>query len=283
METLPQVTIDVVRIRQVFFNLVTNALRHTPAGGEIVVSGVQCSEGVCLAVSDSGEGLEPEQLASVFDRFYRADRSRSRETGGSGLGLAIVKAIVEAHGGRVEARSAGKGCGSTFTVTLHPTKANSSSKLAKYHFTWPCVKATIWASRRSIKTSRLLKISMLAPTSFWAARSKTAIWAARSTHSIAPKCAKNWPRSYPAWTFASHRWPSRFATCRADSANRWPLRDDLLERQDGHHGRADRRIGRDRTAQGSDPGADVVRSRCAGHHSSATTCRTSSPWPIALW
>ena len=54
-----------------------------------------------LAVRDTGEGLEPDQLAAVFDRFYRADRSRSRETGGTGLGLAIVKAIVEAHGGRV--------------------------------------------------------------------------------------------------------------------------------------------------------------------------------------
>lgn len=118
MEALPQVTIDTVRIRQVLFNLVTNALRHTPAGGEIVVSGALCAEGVCLAVQDSGEGLEPAQLASVFDRFYRADRSRSRETGGSGLGLAIVKAIVEAHGGKVEARSDGKGRGSTFTVTL---------------------------------------------------------------------------------------------------------------------------------------------------------------------
>ena len=73
---------------------------------------------VHLAVRDTGEGLEPDQLAAVFDRFYRTDRSRSRDTGGTGLGLAIVKAIVEAHGGRVEAHSAGKGQGSTFTVVL---------------------------------------------------------------------------------------------------------------------------------------------------------------------
>ena len=71
-----------------------------------------------LAVQDSGEGLEAGHLAAVFDRFYRADRSRSRETGGTGLGLAIVKAIVEAHGGRIEAHSEGKGRGCRFIITL---------------------------------------------------------------------------------------------------------------------------------------------------------------------
>jgi len=82
----------------------------------LTLGGTADDLGICLSVTDTGEGLEPEQLTSVFDRFYRGDKSRSRETGGSGLGLAIVKAIVEAHGGRVEVHSPGKGQGSMFTV-----------------------------------------------------------------------------------------------------------------------------------------------------------------------
>jgi len=117
-DELPAVNVDPIRICQVLFNLLANALRHTPAGGAITVTGTSGPAEVRLAVQDTGEGLEPEQLAAVFDRFYRGDRSRSRETGGTGLGLAIVKAIVEAHGGRVEAHSDGKGRGSTFALVL---------------------------------------------------------------------------------------------------------------------------------------------------------------------
>jgi signal transduction histidine kinase len=73
---------------------------------------------VILKVQDTGEGMELEQLAAVFDRFYRADKSRSRETGGTGLGLAIVKAIVESHGGQVHAESDGKGQGSMFLFSI---------------------------------------------------------------------------------------------------------------------------------------------------------------------
>ncbi len=115
---LPELFVDAIRIRQVLFNLLSNALRYTPAGGQITVSTRAAAGEVLLSVQDSGEGLDPEELAAVFDRLYRVDRSRSRETGGSGLGLAIVKAIVEAHGGRVAAQSAGKGQGCTFVVTL---------------------------------------------------------------------------------------------------------------------------------------------------------------------
>lgn len=115
---LPELLIDPIRIRQVLFNLLANALRHTPAGGQITVSGTAPAGEVRLAVQDTGDGLDPEQVAAVFDRFYRADKSRSRETGGAGLGLAIVKAIVEAHGGQVTAQSTGKGRGSTFVVIL---------------------------------------------------------------------------------------------------------------------------------------------------------------------
>jgi signal transduction histidine kinase len=115
---LPELLVDAIRIRQVLFNLLANALRHTPAGGQVTVSATAIAGKVLLAVRDTGEGLDPEQLAAVFDRFYRGDKSRSRETGGTGLGLAIVKAIVEAHGGRVAAQSAGKGQGCAFVVTL---------------------------------------------------------------------------------------------------------------------------------------------------------------------
>lgn len=118
LPAFPPTNIDPLRIRQVLFNLLSNALRHTPPGGVIRVLGAQNPTGLSLMVEDTGEGLTPEQMVSVFNRFYRADKSRSRETGGTGLGLAIVKAIVEAHGGKIEAFSAGKGQGSRFTITL---------------------------------------------------------------------------------------------------------------------------------------------------------------------
>ena len=115
---LPELSVDPTRIRQALFNLLSNALRHTPSGGEISVAGKQAKGVVVLSVKDSGEGLLPDQLAAVFDRFYRADKSRSRQTGGTGLGLAIVKVIIESHGGQVEAYSEGKGKGSEFTIVL---------------------------------------------------------------------------------------------------------------------------------------------------------------------
>lgn len=118
LPALPPLTADPIRLRQVLFNLLTNALRHTPPGGHVIVRGHHAANHISLTVTDTGEGLSPEQLLAVFDRFYRADTSRSRETGGTGLGLAIAKAIVEAHGGHVAANSAGPGLGSAFTITL---------------------------------------------------------------------------------------------------------------------------------------------------------------------
>jgi signal transduction histidine kinase len=115
---LPPVMLDAGRIRQVVFNLLFNAMRHTPAGGLVAVGGSVSEADVRLIVRDTGAGLEPAELAAVFDRFYRADRSRQRDTGGTGLGLAIIKAIVEAHGGAVWAESEGKDRGSRFTVQL---------------------------------------------------------------------------------------------------------------------------------------------------------------------
>ena len=115
---LPELSVDPTRIRQAVFNLLSNALRHTTSGGKISVAGKQAKSMVVLSIKDSGEGLLPDQLAAVFDRFYRADKSRSRETGGTGLGLAIVKAIIESHGGQVKAYSEGKGKGSEVTIDL---------------------------------------------------------------------------------------------------------------------------------------------------------------------
>jgi len=113
---LPQVDIDRERIGQVLRNLMNNALAHTPPGGEIGVSATQHGNYVSVAVRDTGEGISPDDLPHVFDRFYRADRSRARQTGGYGLGLAIVRQLVLAHGGTITVESE-PGKGSTFTFT----------------------------------------------------------------------------------------------------------------------------------------------------------------------
>jgi two-component system OmpR family sensor kinase len=105
------------QLRQVVANLLNNALRHTPAEAQIRVT-LQTADGrATLAVADDGPGLEADVAAKVFEPFFRADKSRARETGGAGLGLAIVAAIVEAHDGGVRLDTA-PGAGATFTVTL---------------------------------------------------------------------------------------------------------------------------------------------------------------------
>ena len=111
-------TVDGMRLRQVLHNLLSNALRHTPDGGTIRVKLALDSEVWELAVSDSGQGISAEHLPNVFNRFYRVDSSRSRESGGTGLGLAIAQAIIQGHGGRIEASSPGEGQGASFTVCL---------------------------------------------------------------------------------------------------------------------------------------------------------------------
>jgi len=115
---LPPVAVDRDRIGEVLANLLDNALRHTPAGGRVEVRAGGGGDEVELAVADSGEGIAPEHLHRVFERFYRVDRGRSRARGGSGIGLAIARALVEAHGGRIRAESDGPGRGSRFVVSL---------------------------------------------------------------------------------------------------------------------------------------------------------------------
>ncbi|MER6998515.1 HAMP domain-containing sensor histidine kinase [Streptomyces sp. NPDC000410] len=119
----PPLTADPVRLRQAVGNLVSNAVRHTPEGGSVTLraygSGNADGEGelVVVEVADTGTGIPAEDLPYVFDRFWRAEKSRSRRTGGSGLGLAIVRKLAEAHGGTVEVRST-VGEGSVFTLRL---------------------------------------------------------------------------------------------------------------------------------------------------------------------
>jgi signal transduction histidine kinase len=118
VDGLPLARVDATRIRQVVSNLVENALLHTPEGGTVTVSVGSGSAGVArVTVHDTGAGIPAEELAHVFDRFYRVDRSRDRATGGAGLGLTIVRRLVEVHGGRVAVASR-PGQGTTFTVEL---------------------------------------------------------------------------------------------------------------------------------------------------------------------
>ncbi|MDQ3892857.1 MAG: cell wall metabolism sensor histidine kinase WalK, partial [Actinomycetota bacterium] len=124
-ETLPSVLADVDRVVQVLSNLLSNALRHTPEGGRVVIETEAGGDEVAFEVTDTGTGIAPEHLERVFERFYRVDKSRSRgeARGGSGMGLAISRALVEAMGGRIWAESSGLGKGATFAFTLpvsHP-------------------------------------------------------------------------------------------------------------------------------------------------------------------
>ena len=124
-ESLPPLRADTERLGQVLGNLLENALRHTPPGGEVTVTVQATSEHQAeLAVSDDGEGIPAEHLPHIFERLYRADTARDRQHGGAGTGLAIVKAIVEAHGGRVSATSAGPGAGTRIAVHL-PTEGTA--------------------------------------------------------------------------------------------------------------------------------------------------------------
>ena len=115
---LPTLDLDPHRIEQVFLNLLSNAIRHTPSGGKIrLIARREPQDGVVVSVCDTGPGLRPEDLDRVFERFYRADSARSSDEGGAGLGLSIAKVLVEAHGGRIWAENPPQG-GACFHVAL---------------------------------------------------------------------------------------------------------------------------------------------------------------------
>jgi heavy metal sensor kinase len=119
-----QVSGDATKLKQVIVNLLDNAIKYTPPGGKIAVVIGEVQHKACLSVSDTGIGIAADDLPHIFERFYRADKARSREEGGAGLGLSIVRSIAQQHGGIVEAESGETG-GATFRVFLPLAEAHS--------------------------------------------------------------------------------------------------------------------------------------------------------------
>lgn len=109
---------DAVRLQQIVWNLLANAIKFTPKGGRVQVQLTRINSHIEITVSDTGQGISPEFLPYVFDRFRQASQTAGRQHGGLGLGLAIVRHLVELHGGEVKAYSPGEGLGATFTVVL---------------------------------------------------------------------------------------------------------------------------------------------------------------------
>ena len=115
---LPEVLADADRLEQILINLISNALRYTPAGGSVTVAAEAHDFFVQISVRDTGLGIASEHLAHIFERFYRVDKSRARQSGGTGIGLTITRHLVYAQGGEIWVESAGAGMGTAFFVTL---------------------------------------------------------------------------------------------------------------------------------------------------------------------
>ena len=124
-QPVPSFMGDASQLKQALINLLDNALRYTPSGGTIRARVRSQDSSVTLSVEDTGSGIAPEHMPHLFERFYRVDQARDRQSGGTGLGLAIVKEIVEAHGGQIHVQSH-MGKGTTFTITL-PIEEHSRS------------------------------------------------------------------------------------------------------------------------------------------------------------
>jgi signal transduction histidine kinase len=112
---------DKVKLRQLFINILENAVRYTPTAGHISVSLVKQESNAVVSISDTGIGIPPEHLPHIFERFYRVDKARARADGGVGLGLAIAKIITESHKGKIEVESE-LGKGTTFRISI-PVKS----------------------------------------------------------------------------------------------------------------------------------------------------------------
>lgn len=115
---LPRLMADPIRLQQIIWNLLTNAVKFTPGGGEVHATLTSVPDGVTLSVTDTGQGIDPAFLPHVFDMFRQGESAANRTHGGLGLGLSIVRRLVELHGGRVSASSPGVGQGATFKVYL---------------------------------------------------------------------------------------------------------------------------------------------------------------------
>ena len=129
LEPIPDVAVaaDPRRLEQVFLNLVSNAVKFTPSGGRVTIDAARNGDTVAVRVADTGTGIDPAFLPHVFDRFRQGDATSSRRVGGLGLGLFIARHLVEAHGGAIAAASAGRDCGTTFTVTLPVAGASGTT------------------------------------------------------------------------------------------------------------------------------------------------------------
>jgi two-component system sensor histidine kinase VicK len=112
---LPRINGDKARIEQVLLNILSNAVKYTPDGGKIEITGGTTGNKVWIKIKDNGIGIPEEDLSRIFDRFYRVDKARSRESGGTGLGLSIAREIVIRHGGDIMIESAAGG-GTTVTI-----------------------------------------------------------------------------------------------------------------------------------------------------------------------
>jgi signal transduction histidine kinase len=119
---------DATRLQQVIWNLLVNAIKFTPSGGHVNVKLTRAGWNAQIIVSDTGEGIDPDFLPFIFDRFRQADGTSTRAHSGLGLGLAIVQHLVELHGGTVQASSPGEGCGATFTIMLPSATMDDRSK-----------------------------------------------------------------------------------------------------------------------------------------------------------
>jgi signal transduction histidine kinase len=123
---LPRLVGDLTRLQQIVWNLLTNAVKFTPAGGAITIRLRAADQMLSIAVIDTGEGIAAEALPHLFDMFWQAEPTTSRRFGGLGLGLSIVRRLVELHGGDISVQSAGLGHGSTFVVRL-PTSSTPAA------------------------------------------------------------------------------------------------------------------------------------------------------------
>lgn len=151
---------DAGRLQQVVWNLLSNAIKFSPSGGRVDVRLERCGSVVQISVSDTGDGISPDFLPFIFDRFRQADGSSTRRHGGLGLGLSIVRHLVELHGGAVRAESAGEGRGATFTISL-PLPVNSERTQSSWHKPTPRMDESDDASLKQLPSLEGLRVLLV--------------------------------------------------------------------------------------------------------------------------